>query len=61
MATASLEPLATQGDLRYPGVKVKAGESPYDAAARLCKTRWEKMEKLGGSFWEKNHGGGLRI
>lgn len=27
------------GDLRYPGVKVKAGESPYDAAARLCKTR----------------------
>jgi len=28
-----------KGDLRYPGVKVKAGESPYDAAARLCKTR----------------------
>ncbi|CAK9097292.1 Uncharacterized protein SCF082_LOCUS45642, partial [Durusdinium trenchii] len=27
------------GDLRYPGLKVKAGESPYDAAARLCKTR----------------------
>lgn len=27
------------GDLCYPGVKVKTGESPYDAAARLCKTR----------------------
>ncbi|CAJ1350054.1 unnamed protein product [Effrenium voratum] len=26
-------------DLKYPGVKVKHGESPYDAAARLCKTR----------------------
>jgi len=30
------------GDLRYPGVKVKAGESPYDAAARLCKTRRDR-------------------
>lgn len=26
-------------EIKYPGVKVKHGESPYDAAARLCKSR----------------------
>eukprot|EP00913_Durusdinium_trenchii_P025649 g24075.t1 len=49
------------GDLRYPGLKVKAGESPYDAAARLCKTRlssWTEYEVVLYSWmpdWEFEH------
>ncbi|CAE7366012.1 unnamed protein product [Symbiodinium pilosum] len=41
VSMGSYSPASKQafGEIKYPGVKVKNGESPYDAAARLCKSR----------------------